>query len=276
VGSITTKLTQSDLNDLEVCDGKHGRVDILISLYRYEEFKSVLVKSISQNACELNTFHVSLVESNEIEAKVLIDLIPDRVNLSLEIQPLRVGLYETWNSAIKAGNSELITNLNADDLRRPGSICAMAKEFNSNGKAEICYGNFVILDKIFFKSWQSLDLSNRKSQLGDFSLFDLVYRGNNKPHCAPMWKRSIHADLGYFNENLESSGDSDLWLRALVKGKSFHYTPMVTVAYFDNPQGLSSSLSSRGFREWNNILNNFVEKYPEFNHSQSTQNARVN
>jgi hypothetical protein len=91
------------------------------------------------------------------------------------------------------------------------------------------------------------------SKLGSFNEKTLVQNSLNFMHCAPMWKRSLHEKLGLFDESLKSSGDTDFWLRALSAGSLFANYAMATVVYFHNPEGLSTSLSSSGRHEWQDI-----------------------
>jgi hypothetical protein len=91
------------------------------------------------------------------------------------------------------------------------------------------------------------------SSLGGFNESVLVEKSQNMMHCAPMWKRTLHHRFGMFDEYLKSSGDTDFWLRAMAGGAKFSSYEPVTAIYFHNPEGLSSSLSSSGHREWQSI-----------------------
>jgi hypothetical protein len=233
-------------------------VDVVISLYKFYKYIPVLERSLQ--SCFLNpriTFHFVLVSGDTSERNWLLGLVNDTHHKVYQIEN-RIGIYSAWNIAIEGGSGELITNLNADDLRLPHSICCQAlalQEESHDGS----YGNFILSTDIF----SSLENKSHKalvSDLGNFSEAVLVNQSQNMMHCAPMWKRTLHNRFGMFDESLKSSGDTEFWLRAMAGGAKFSsYTP-VTAIYFHNPEGLSSSLSSSGHREWQSVRDSHLRR----------------
>src|SRR5690606_3111936 len=62
----------------------------------------------------------------------------------------------------------------------------------------------------------------------------------NSPHNAPMWRRRLHDELGWFDTRYRTTGDYEFWFRCLVAGKVFYKVNDPHVAYFQNPDGLST------------------------------------
>jgi hypothetical protein len=235
--------------DIEVT----SEVDVIISLYNFETYKAVLQRSLE--SCFDNPriiFHFVLARPTPAElawTNALIENTHHKLYRSDEL----IGVYAAWNLAIKGGSSEFITNLNADDLRLPHSICHQAKALEGNA-ADGSYGNFIISNDIlgFIESPASDVLA---SNLGQFDEKKLLWDAQNFMHCAPMWRRKLHLKSGLFDETLKSSGDTDFWLRAMSEGAIFSLFPDQTAVYFHNPEGLSTSLISAGHREWTRIRN---------------------
>lgn len=236
--------------------GLKAKVDVIISLYRFEEYIPVLESSLKP--CFYNprvTFHFVLVAGSPSETSWLSDLVTETHHKLYHIEN-RIGIYAAWNLAINGGTGELITNLNADDLRLPHSICCQAAVLQAE-PTDGSYGNFVLSMDIF-SSMREKSETALVSSLGVFNESVLVEKSQNMMHCAPMWKRTLHGRFGMFDESLKSSGDTDFWLRAMAGGAKFSSYEPVTAIYFHNPEGLSSSLSSSGHREWQSIRDSFL------------------
>jgi hypothetical protein len=233
-----------------------ANVDVIISLYRFQEYIPVLERSLK--SCFSNpriTFHFVMVSGSASEASWLSDLVTETHHKLYQIEN-RIGIYAAWNLAINKSSGELITNLNADDLRLPHSICCQAVKLQAES-TDGSYGNFVLSMDIFSSLREKSEMA-LVSSLGGFSESVLVDKSQNMMHCAPMWKRTLHDRFGMFDESLKSSGDTDFWLRAMAGGAKFSSYKPVTAIYFHNPEGLSSSLSSSGHREWQSIRDSYL------------------
>ena len=63
---------------------------------------------------------------------------------------------------------------------------------------------------------------------------------HNSPHCSPLWRRSIHEKVGFFDEELKSCADSDMWMKAAANGSQFKMVDEILGIYYDNPNGMST------------------------------------
>ena len=241
------------------CDsGLSEKVDVIVSLYRFDKYKDVLKASI--DSCFSNplvTFHFVLVSGTPVE-KMWLEEVVGNSHHKIHVSDERIGIYKAWNIAIQGGVGKFITNLNADDLRLPHSICNQAASLELES-ADGSFGNFILSGDIltFLKSPSTRNLV---SKLGNFNETKLVMDSQNLMHCAPMWKRELHNRVGFFDSKLESCGDNDFWLRCLEQGSYFVPYAPVTAVYFHNPEGLSSSISSVGRKEWASIRDAFLRR----------------
>jgi len=62
----------------------------------------------------------------------------------------------------------------------------------------------------------------------------------NSPHCAPMWRRSLHDRFGYFDESYTSAGDYEFWVRCAMRGAVLKGIPDLLTLYYQNPNGMST------------------------------------
>ena len=260
LGRKTRPLESADLSDLRQVSCTHQSVDVLVSLYNFRSFTRVLASSINQNSCTRTRFVFILADNDSKGLRSLTNLLDSKVQIRTLVCNERIGIYEAWNRAIRMGLRERVrffSNLNADDLRRPGAICFQATNMEK-GNWDVSYSDSIVTNRLE-SDWSLWQPTDRVSQVGGFSISDLLFHSRNKPHCAPMWAANIHGDVGLFSEDLFSSGDAEFWLRSLSLGKNFLYLPVPLVAYFRNPTGISTGLRSRGFSEWNQTLLRFTQ-----------------
>lgn len=162
------------------------------------------------------------------------------------------GLYECWNTLIKLSNEEYVSNANPDDLRietHTKNLIAML-DMDENKDILVASSNvFPIYPENRFNTpvtqlaqdagngW----FSDTPDQYGLESLFEPIVdehgliKPKNVPHCAPVWRRSIHEKYGYFDESqYGSEADYGLWVKYASDGGKFaHWNENLSGYYID-------------------------------------------
>jgi hypothetical protein len=64
-----------------------------------------------------------------------------------------------------------------------------------------------------------------------------------------MWRKSLHDELGLFDEDFETAGDYEFWLRCAAAEKKFYKIKDPIVAYYYSPDGLSTRPNGSGIAE---------------------------
>ena len=82
----------------------------------------------------------------------------------------------------------------------------------------------------------------------------------NSPHNAPMWRKRLHEELGYFDTHYKSAGDYEFWMRCLAADKKFYKINDPHVVYYQNPKGLSTRPDTRGVAESMEIHKTYCRK----------------
>jgi len=158
----------------------------------------------------------------------------------------RIGIYDAWNLAIKNAKGQYITNTNLDDSRRLDSLYLQASSLQQLNFVDIVYQDFL------YTFDPNLDYEE-VSKIGFVSNLPSVTSATlmkfNSPHNAPMWRKELHDEIGYFDTNYKSAGDYDFWMRCLAANKTFYKINDPHVIYYHNPEGLSTSANSRGLEE---------------------------
>ncbi|WP_300520243.1 glycosyltransferase [Aliiroseovarius sp.] len=251
--AVAIKARQDDGVDPAAIGGfaplaKDQRVSVLVSLYKAGQFiESFLDSMIAQTIFE---DHVDVIivdaASPEGEASAIQARQAEHPNILYRRLSERVTVYEAWNTAIGMAHGSYLTNANLDDLRRPDSLEIQARILSALPFVDVVYQDFLY----------TLDYGlgfDHLSQIGIKSDLPLVTPENimreNAPHNAPMWRRSLHDDLGLFDPAFHSAADNEFWARAALAGKCFYKSNSPHTAYFQNADGLSTRRGSRGPQE---------------------------
>src|SRR5439155_21284257 len=75
----------------------------------------------------------------------------------------------------------------------------------------------------------------------------------------PMWRKSVHAKYGYFDESYTSAGDFEMWNRTVSMGAKFQKVHELSGLYYVNPKGISTDITKRDIQEAE--LHRINEKY---------------
>jgi hypothetical protein len=230
-------------------------VSILISLYKSELYLEKFLNNLEMQTMinNLEPFFM-LVQPTEVEINLVSDFCRSFPKSNFIVVEKRITIYEAWNIAISKTNSPYITNMNVDDARRPDSLQIQLETFYQHPWADVVYQDFYFTLEPHLE-WKQIVDKGFKTNLPPVTLSDLVLFGINAPHNAPMWRRELHSELGLFNGSLKSAGDYDFWIKCAAQGKKFIKTRDCHVAYFVNPEGMSTGSESPSSSEERELQN---------------------
>jgi GT2 family glycosyltransferase len=145
--------------------------------------------------------------------------------------------------------------MNADDIRHPLSLEIQVSELEKMTGVDVVYQDvyYTLRQNLTFDTIARIGM---KSNLPEAST-NVLARGVNVPHNAPMWRRTLHDRVGLFDETFLSAGDHDFWIRASIKGAKFKKSEQVHVSYYINPDGMSTKKNSPGSSEGLKILDTY-------------------
>lgn len=226
------------------------RVAILTSLYRGGRYmRQYLDNMMEQTIFEDCELVIIDADSPEGEYEMVKGMI-NRPNIRYERLPERVGIYEAWNMAVELTRAPYLTNANLDDLRRSDSFELQASTLDALPFVDVVYQDFYLSfdDRASFEDVASRDLKSSLPVITPNNLMSF-----NSPHNAPMWRRSLHDELGMFDPSFKTAGDYDFWIRCIAAGKCFYKLNDPHVSYFVNPRGLSTHADTLGAAEVHRI-----------------------
>jgi glycosyltransferase involved in cell wall biosynthesis len=147
----------------------------------------------------------------------------------------RPGLYAAWNTGIEHARGRYFATLNTDDRLRPDALERMVAALDAHPEVCLVYGDSLITtrpDETFAHN----SSGGRRLAPPPYSHRALLAGCLCGPH--PMWRRSVHAWAGAFDESFVSAADYDFWLRLAACSPMLHLAELLGL-YYENPQGLS-------------------------------------
>ncbi|MBX3670111.1 MAG: hypothetical protein KF778_17050 [Rhodocyclaceae bacterium] len=153
---------------------------------------------------------------------------PAAVYLNLAQDP---GLYEVWNLGTRLATSRYLSNANIDDRRAPTHVAHLQTILDNMPEVDTA-STALRISSTRNLSWEnSNDCPTLYADGGDqkiavdglFRRSPQGWRSRNLPHCMPLWRRSLHARVGHFDETCYGgSADWAFWVNAGLRGSAFH------------------------------------------------------
>ncbi len=211
------------------------KITVLTSLYRC----SAYIKGYFEFLRKLNRrddLEVLLLHNDptDIEMSIIKDNLVDLPFVKHIIIPEREDLYVTWNRGIRLAQGEYIAIWNVDDIRFSGSIDAQAATLDADSNILLTYGDIYYMYKY---PEVSTTLWKNKDYLSGVSSF----LSSHQIGCFPMWRKCLHKQLGYFDEQFKLVSDFDFQIRIARTGR-IKKTNSILGAYLEYvPEKLSSN-----------------------------------
>lgn len=234
-------------------------ISAIASLYQGGDFIEQFMDNItSQNGFDRNCELIIIdADSPENEAETIARYVSRHPGVRYQRMNARVGIYEAWNIGVQMARGRYLTNTNLDDLRRRDSLEIQAGALQSLPFVDVVYQDFYFSFDPYL-DWEGVAAFGFKSDLPVITPYNMLRF--NSPHNAPMWRKSLHGEVGLFDASFKSAGDYEFWMRCLAAGKTFYKVNEPHVVYYQNPKGLSTRADTRGLIEARLILKEYAPK----------------
>ena len=231
-------------------------VTAIASLYKGGKFIEQFMDNIVSQTCFDDYCELIIIDADspENESEVIERYCKQHKNIVYHRMNHCIGIYDAWNVGAKLARGEYLTNTNLDDLRRQDSLELQAGVLDNLPFVDVVYQDF----HYTFDPRLSVE---EIARFGYRSTLPVVTAHNmmdfNSPHNAPMWRKKLHEELGYFDVFYKSAGDYEFWMRCLAAKKVFYKINDPHVVYYQNPEGLSTRPDTRGVEEAQRILKTY-------------------
>ncbi len=210
------------------------RISLISSLFRCEKYLEGFCAALAQisnpDEVEILLLHN---EPTPAESAIIKKWIPSiAATVRHIIVPEREGLYRTWNRGIVESSGKYLAIWNVDDVRSPHSLELQAACLSADPSSVLCYGSYIGVQNYG-------DMQGTLYEFPDYNQREFMRSCYLTPF--PMWKKSVHDAIGYFDESFRSAGDYDFQIRAARFG-NFVRCKEVCGLYLEAPEsGISKS-----------------------------------
>ncbi len=197
------------------------KVSAIVSTYNAEKFfRSRIENLLNQTLGDQLEIIVIDSGSSQNEGGILQEFLERTAtgrNRSAQIKYVRTNretLYASWNRGIELAEGKYISNANTDDRLIDSALEKMAQMLDQNASAPLVYSDgWETTDENDIINCAKLEYKPGRRRLykPDFSHNKLLLHSFVGPF--PMWRREIHEQIGYFDDNFVVSGDWEFWLR---------------------------------------------------------------
>ena len=239
-------------------------ISFVTSIFKGADFFRGFLENIAASAIECNA-EVILVDaaSPDNEKEVFAAFIEEYPGLetrfryiSLEDDP---GLYNCWKLAIEQSSTEFISNANLDDRRSPFQTTILLDAIRNNPEVSGA-ATAMRATKTRNAAWYSMTDNDYwfADEESDKIEFESLYLRNerneiysrNIMHCMPVWKKSLHQEYGFFNEDrYGTSADWAFWLECCKAGKKFRFLPETLSMYLVSDTSHNRANDLKGEKE---------------------------
>jgi GT2 family glycosyltransferase len=211
------------------------KITVITSLYNCSKYLEGYFQATEQIANK-NEYEFLLLHNapkNE-ELNIIDKYINDKPWFTHVIISEREGLYATWNRGVKLSKGKYCAIWNVDDIRFTNSLEQQAKILENDESCGLVTGY--------------LNGTNEYGKIGkQFYNFDLMDKYPKEVFrscitgCFPMWRKSIHESIGYFDEQFRCVSDFDFQIRVAIHYKIGQVNESLGIYLENDPNKISSN-----------------------------------
>jgi glycosyltransferase involved in cell wall biosynthesis len=221
------------------------RVSALVSTYKSAAFMRECLEDLESQSIAKD-LEIIIVDADSPEGEdAIVEEFQRRFdNIRYIRTPERIGIYPAWNLAVRASSGAFLTPMSTNDRLAPDAYERLLEALERHPEAGLSYGDSYLTNiphETFLRHTRSPDYGG-VFQWPPYSYEDLLVNCRVGPH--PMWRSSVHAEVGYFDGRYKAIGDQDFWLRIALKHPLVHIPVFTGLAWItkESLSGHSSSL----------------------------------
>lgn len=210
-------------------------VTAIVSAYKSEKFiRQCLMDLCNQSISDELEIIVVDAASPENERSVVESFQKIHPNITYIRTGSRIGVYSAWNMMVKLARGKYITPMSTNDRLRKDAYEILAGYLEKFQDIALVYGN-TWQTKYPCESFESHTVYNEFCW-PQYSYEQLLAVPMVGPH--PLWRASVHEEIGFFDESYTANGDQEFFLR-LGQHHELMSVPEYTGLYWLAPDALS-------------------------------------
>lgn len=210
------------------------KISVITSLFNCTKYLvgyfEAVEKIVNKEECEFLLLH-NAPKADELQ--IITKEIIDKPWFRHIIINEREGLYATWNRGVMLSEGEYCAVWNVDDVRFPDSLVLQSKALDDMPECGLVTGHNNGTDVYG-------EIGNRISEHDRFERIPQEAYRSCLVGCFPMWRKSVHDVVGYYDEQFKCVSDFDFQIRVALKFKMY-CVPKSLGVYLENDPGKISS-----------------------------------
>ncbi len=194
----------------ETVSGSKPKVTAIVSTYASEAFIGECLQDlVDQTIADEIEILVIDAASPQNERGVVESFQKNHPNIRYHRTPERIGIYAAWNLAVEMAQGDYLISCSTNDRLRGDACEILSRTLDDRPDVALVYGNSFLTQE----PHRNLDNATLCSMYNwpEYRYETLLERSMVGPH--PMWRRSVHNTVGYFDESFLALGDQDFWLK---------------------------------------------------------------
>jgi glycosyltransferase involved in cell wall biosynthesis/Tfp pilus assembly protein PilF len=236
--------SRADESDIEVlirtdAESQKYLVTALVSTFNSERFIRGCLEDLEAQTIAKQIEIIVIDSCSQQNERAVVEEFQKRFSNIVYVRTRkREKLYAAWNRGIRMARGNYITNTNTDDRRLPEALETEARALDSFPTAGMVYADI----------WGTTVENDRLSpgnadryhiyRYSEFTLLNGLTGSNFSPQ--PMWRKSCHDLVGYFDERYVIAGDYEFFYRLARRSGAVHIAAPLGL-YLENPSGIEKS-----------------------------------
>ena len=282
--ALNLRSIYSAYDEIELIEDSHKitnleepKVSLITSCFKGEKIIFSFLQNIADQVI-VKSLEIIIVTptTNLIQDLAIEYFLGENLNIKYVKLGSDPGIYECWNIAAKLASGKYLSNANLDDRRDPYHLDYLIKKLDetdsdvasaavkvTHSRSDII--NYHSLDKHYLQNFETWYVGKHDIEyklINDFFLFNEsgeLIQCMNFVHCMPVWKKSLHAKFGYFDEGLNGTyADFAFWLEVSNAGFKFLHISTPLGLYLVDTASHNRLNSSEIL--WRSIVEKYVPK----------------
>ena len=197
------------------------KVSAIVSTYNSEKFiYGCLNDLINQSLFIKGNLEIVIIDSgsDQNEAKIVKRMQRKFPNRIIYERTNRETLYTAWNRGIKLARGKYITNANADDRHHQNALEIMVEALDKQPETALVYSDCYV-STIPNETYEQ---NSHRNILRFPDFFPAAALLHYQFGPQPMWRKSVHDKIGYFDGTFHAAGDYDFNIRFALKFTATH------------------------------------------------------
>ena len=211
------------------------RVSAIVSLYNAERFLAGCLDDLTSQTLghELEIIVIDAC-SPQNEQAIVRAYQREHPNITYMRTDEREGVYASWNRGIQMARGTYVTNANADDRHRPDALATLADALDTAPDKAFAYGDCLV-STVENETYAQHDGHKVMRFPAFFAPAPLLYCQLGPQ---PVWRRSVHDTIGFFNASYRACADWDFNIRLTAHYQGLH-VPQPLGVYLEHASAIT-------------------------------------